>query len=152
MSIGSKKKRIQGFTLWTYSFLLCIQLHHFLSVWLSPIGSCFALSAAPVDFLTHLKSVRSVYCHHMRPFSLIQACHCHHFPLPAWHIHLSAADWLLLQVMEADADGLQRFPWVFYVLALIYSQFSIPLNVHKLDWCHKSYLKKVPESQLRQLC
>lgn len=53
-------------------------------------------------------------------------------------LHLSALSWLLLGGKEAHPDGFQQLSWVFYGLLLIYSQFSILVNGHKLDWSHKS--------------
>lgn len=53
-------------------------------------------------------------------------------------LHLPALSWLLLRGKEAHPDGFQQFSWVFYGLLLIYSQFSILVNGHKLDWSHKS--------------
>lgn len=152
-----KWKRTQKFTLWTANHYKLISYNY---VFLCSISLMYSY-CSPASILPHQLPlwtftppgilVCSAYCHKMSAFSMIQACHSHHFPLPTWQLHLSVADWLLLQVMEADADGLQRSSCVFYVHLLIYRQFSIPLNGHKLDWCYKSYLKKVPGSQLRQL-
>lgn len=57
-------------------------------------------------------------------------------------LHLPALSWLLLGGKEAHPDGFQQFSWVFYGLLLIYSQFSILVNGHKLDWSHKSQPEK----------